>query len=185
MCYNGKVASKLKKNPAVLLNIGIIVVSLVGFALVLYWISGKIQAQAKAIADARSELLLASRSSELLAQFKSDQPEAQRYLQLVQTFLPGNEQLLDFPAWLNGLAANYKLPLDFRFQSEPVSPQGNTPGYIPINFQTTGSFDTLTAFLEQLELKAPRYFISLDNVDLQVQSNGDYQMTCQGKVYFK
>ena len=167
------------------INISLITGSLLIFALVFYWLSQKIDKQAETIAATRSELLLTSRSSELLAHFKKDAPEAQDYTLLIQRFIPSYEELVgQFPAWLNGLAANYKLPLDFRFQNEPILSQENVPGYIPINFQTSGSFDSLAAFVKELEMVSPKFFISLSSVEMR-RDGAQYHLSCQGKVYFK
>ncbi len=52
----------------------------------------------------------------LLAELKKVAPEAEPYKQAMDSLLPTQDQLLDFPRYLDALAKNYSLSVSFNFQ---------------------------------------------------------------------
>jgi len=119
-----------------------------------------------------------------LAGLKKDMVQAEVYKRAMDKMLVTQDQLIDFPRWLDSLARARQVVFNFSFVGDSVKPQGNSPGYIGFNLDAEGRFDNLTAFMKDVELKAPGFLVSLDSIGLNVSGSG-YRISSGGKVFFR
>lgn len=164
---------------------GLIVMSLGIFFAVSVVASSRIEELSAKIESSR--LALAKRAELLgnLAAIKTSAPEAAAYAQKIDSLLPSQEQLLNFPQTLGAQAAARKVSFNFSFQGAPNAPAGSSPGSAPFSIDITGSLDSLLLFLNDSELKTTKYLYALDSFDLTRSDAGDYRISARGKAFFK
>ena len=135
---------------------------------------------------AREKGLMAQRTDvvDILAELKKVAPEAEPYGRAMDSLLPTQDQLLDFPRYLDALAKNYGVSLNFNFQGEPIAAQKDSPGSLGFALSLTGQFSNNLEFLKALEAKSARFLLVVQNFSLSRVSGG-YNMGVHGLVFFK
>ena len=121
---------------------------------------------------------------DVLAELKKVAPEAEPYSRAMDSLLPTQDQLLDFPGYLETLAKNYGVSLSFNFQGEPSVAQKDSPGSLGFVLSLTGELSNNMEFLKALEAKSARFLLAVQNFSLSRVSGG-YNMGVQGLVFFK
>lgn len=121
---------------------------------------------------------------DILAELKKVVPEAEPYSQAMDSLLPTQDQLLDFPRYLETLAKNYGVSLSFNFQGESSAAQKDIPGSLGFALSLTGELSNNLEFLKALEAKSARFLLVVQNFGLNRVSGG-YSMSVQGLVFFK
>jgi hypothetical protein len=162
----------------------IIGVAVVAFGLAFYFLVQDLDSQAQKIVSDRA--LLAQRTALLLslADLKKDAGSAAVYRQAIDKILVSQDQLIDFPQWISGLARIRQISLSFSFQGDQVPPQNGSLGYINFSLDASGSLENLGAFLEDVEFKAQRFLVVLDTADLSGGESG-YRLLSHGRIFFK
>lgn len=166
------------------ISLAIIGGSIAVFALALYFLSKDVNFQEEKVVADRA--LINQRAAVLgaLADLKRDAPRGDVYKRAMDKILVSQDQLLDFPRWLDGLARVRQIGLNFSFQGSQVAPLEDSPGYIAFSLDLVGKLSYLIDFLKDIEFQSPRFLISLDNVDL-TRSGSDYRILSQGRVFFR
>ncbi len=121
---------------------------------------------------------------DILTNLKKVAPEAEPYKQVMDSLLPTEDQLLDFPRYLDALAKNYGVSLSFNFQGEPRKAQKDSPGSLGFALNLTGQLSNNLEFLKALEAKSARFLLVVQNFGLS-RVGGGYNMRLQGLVFFK
>ncbi len=167
-----------------IIGISVIAGSILAFLLVSGYMTNNLSVLADNIAASR--FLLAKRAEllENLADIKKSSSEATLYKQKMDALLPTQEQLLNLPQILNGLASAHGVSFSFSFRGTPTLPQGGSPGSIIFAMDSSGSLDALLLFLNDIEPKATRSILSLDNFDLTKVDQG-YHLVAQGRAFFQ
>jgi hypothetical protein len=167
-----------------LMQIGIASGVIAALVLATGWFAADLETQAGKVAQDR--ILIRERSASLtaLAELKRSAPQALRYEQKLNAFLPTQEQLLDFPRTLDNLARVRRLTLNFAFQGGQTTPQGDTPGAIGFALDVSGDFEDVLGFLKDVEFEPPRFLAAFDTFDLTRSEEG-YRLFTQGRVFFK
>jgi hypothetical protein len=154
------------------------------FSAVFYLLSSDLISQTgKIVAD---KALLAKRTAtlEALASLKKDAAGAVLYKQAMDRLLVSQDQLIDFPKWLDSLARVRQIGLNFSFTGDQVPPGIDTPGYIIFSIDINGALDNLIAFIRDIELQSPRFLVALSGFDLN-KTDSNYRITSQGRVFFR
>lgn len=175
-------ANSFKKQ--LLFNVIFLVAALAVLGGGFYWTTGKIDELTNKIGNQKILQFRYAHISEMLAQLKTTAPQADRYNQLMESLLPRNEQLVDFPIWLKGLATSHQLTSDFQFQGDPIAAAPPNPGYFNFTLNTGGTFENSAAFLNDLEKAIPRYLVSLEKYEV-VRGGSAYQFALRGRIYFQ
>ena len=168
-----------KKSLLILIASG---VGLVVVILSIFWVSGILYTHSQAVAKSRALVARLTRTSEFLAQLKGEAPQADAYAQHINLLLAGEEQIIDFQAWIQNLAKIHNVTLSADFNGDQVTPDEG-PGYIHFNMDASGSLDNLTAFLKEAELQTSKFLISVDGFTIN-QNSTAYQFSGRGRVYF-
>ncbi|MBI4087453.1 MAG: hypothetical protein HY434_01335 [Candidatus Liptonbacteria bacterium] len=165
-------------------NFSIIIGSMVVFAGILYFFSQELSSEAEKIVARR--LLINQRVSAIgtLAALKKDAPQADAYLHAMNWLLVAQDQLLEFPRWLDGLARVRQTGIKFSFHGNQVAPRENSPGYIPFSLDLQGGLQNLTDFLKDVEFQSPRFLAEIDNFDITKNESG-YRLSANGRVFFQ
>ncbi len=167
-----------------IVSLAIVGGSILIFASILYFLSEDLSFQAEKVVADRA--LINQRAAILgaLADLKKDASQADIYKRAMDKILVLQDQLLDFPHWLDGLSRAHQVGLSFSFQGSQVPPQGETPGYIAFSLDLTGKLGDLIDFLKDVEFQSPRFLVSLDNVGL-TKGDSAYRISSQGRVFFR
>jgi hypothetical protein len=166
------------------IGVAVILGSIILFLVASALISDQMATTSKQVADGRA--LIAKRADLLanLAEIKNNTSEAAAYQQKINNLLPSQEQLLNFPQILGSLASAHGVSFSFSFRGTPTLPKGTSPGMAGFTLDTSGSLDALNLFLNDIEVKATRFLISIDSLDLS-QSGSGYALNIQGQVFFQ
>jgi len=142
--------------------------------------------ESEAEKTATDRILISKRAAALesLADLKRNSAKADAYKQAMDKILISQDQLLDFPRWLEEAARIRRLALTFSFQGSEVQPQPNFPGYINFSLDLSGPIDDLTQFLKDFERQEPRFLVSLESFDF-VRDGSIYRVLTRGKVFFR
>ena len=148
----------------------------------IWWVSGILDTRSQTVAKSRALVGRLTRTSEFLAQLKQEAPQADAYGQHIDLLLTGEEQLIDFQAWIQTMAKVHNVTLAEHFVGNQVIPDEG-PGYIRFEMDGVGSLSNITAFLKEAELQASKFLIGIDG--FTVTQNADaYQLSGRGLVYF-
>lgn len=158
--------------------------SIAVFGALLYWISGVLSDQAAAIVAARSVVEQQAQLVASLAVLKTMKPEVDKYRQALDALLPVKDDLVNFPAWIDGLSRAHQVGDTFAFQSKAVAAGEAQAGSIGFSLDAQGTYGDLADFLKDVEFKAPRYLVTLDGITLK-RNGSTYRASVQGTVFFR
>ena len=168
-----------------LLGLGIIVVSLVGFFIIFGQLEDKLSTLSSSVSSAQTSINHKAQLLADLAELKRNSGRADDYKMRMEALLPERDQLYNYQKYLEGLAIPRKLKLNFIFQGEPVAATPSTPGSASFSLDISGSIDGILLFLRDAELKTTRNVMSIENFDLVKTDTGDYRLQIAGKTYFR
>jgi len=167
-----------------IINLAAITVIILIFWAALSWLSLDVDSVVDKIVVDRTLIKKKAEAIGILAELKQTAPEAASYKKSVDAILPPQEQLLDFPRWLDGLARARRLNIGFDFQGRETPPQDASPGYAAFILNIGGALTDILAFVKDLELQVPRYLIGIEGFDLKETGEG-YQLSTRGRVFFR
>lgn len=157
---------------------------IVVFTSAIYFFSQDLESRADKVVSDRTLINQRAAALGALADLKRDSPPADIYKRAMDKILVSQDQLLDFPRWLDGLARVRRIGLNFSFQGNQIAPGENAAGYVAFSLDLIGKLDDLVDFLKDVEFRSPRFLISLEGIDL-TRNGTDYRILSQGKVFFK
>ena len=166
------------------ISVIIIIASFLLFGSAIMWLANDIKGQSNKVQEKGTLLAGRVHSLELLADLKRNAPEVKTVGDQLNRLLPGKDNLLDFPRWLDGLSRVDKVALTFSFQGATAAAQGDQPGYVGFNMDTNGPYDNLVTFFSDLETRSNQFLVSLDSFDF-VKSDKIYRGLVLGRVFFK
>lgn len=173
---------KFKKE--VWIGVGLILGSIAIFLVASTLLSDQMAAMSKSVAEGRVRIAKRAELLGNLAQIKTMGSEAAIYQQKMNSILPSEEQLLNFPQILSSLASTRGVSFSFSFRGAPTKPQGTSPGVVAFTLDSSGSMDALDLFLNDIEPKATKFLISIDSFNLS-ESGQDYAINIQGRAFFR
>jgi len=173
---------KFKKE--IWIGVGAILGSIIIFLIASTFLSGRMAEMSQQISSARATIAKRAELLANLAEIKNTSAEAAAYQQKMNNLLPPQEQLLNFPQALSSLAAAHNVSFNFSFRGTPTLPQGSSAGIAVFSMDSSGSLDSLELFLNDIEVKATRFLISIDGFDLS-QSGAGYALNIQGRAFFR
>ncbi len=158
--------------------------SLLFFSLALFLLSGDLESRAGKVSADRALVSKGAAAISVLANLKKGAPQTVPYKQAIDKILVSQDQLLNFPKWLEGLSRTRRIALAFAFQGGQVASRGDLPAYIPFSVDLGGRLDDLKDFIEDIEFREPKFLLTLDSLDL-TRKGADYRIVSQGRVFFK
>lgn len=167
----------------------IIGVSLIAGSFLIFWIvayfgSGAITAQVEKIYNYKTAIKSHSDLIEELANQKASNPEMEKYDKAISVIFPTKDELVNLPAWLDGLARARNVNAVFSFGGEATQSKNGEAGYVGFTLNANGDYANLADFLRDVELTSPKYTISFDNFDLK-RNAGNYGAAIGGKIFFR
>ena len=131
-------------NSAVIL--GALAIAVVAF----YLLAGDITARSNAIAVARTQIAGQNNSLAAVAEIKQDSAEAAQYKTAMDELLPVQNDLINFPQWLESVAATYNVTAgDFFYRRYGVG-HAHAGRHDRFPLTTEGGSDGVVPFLEDL-----------------------------------
>lgn len=175
---------KDKFNKYLIFNFGGIFLAII-IAFVAYsFISQDITANTNKFVSDRD---LISKQNDALASFskiKQETAQITPYQTAMDKLLPSQNELINFPDWLQSMAGTYNVVETFSFASGTVQAKDLTPGYVDFSLIVDGASNDAIAFLKYIESSAPGFLLSLDSFSL-LNSQQDTKITVAGKLFFK
>lgn len=168
----------------IILSASIIIGSLVVVGLVIYLLSVNLDAEVNKATFNKTALITETTALETLADLKNNAATAQTYQSAMSKILVSQDQLINFPAWLNQLSLLDQVSESFSWQGSQVPPAAAMPGYIGFGINAAGSLEALTNFFKDVEYRKPQYLVSLDGFDI-TRSGSGYGVSANGRVFFK
>ncbi len=174
--------NKFKKE--IWLGVGIILGSIIIFLVASTLLSDQMAASSQNIAKARTAIAKRADLLANLANIKNTSDEADIYQKKINSLLPSQEQLLNFPQALGALATAHSVTFTFAFRGTPTLPTATVPGVAEFTMDSSGSLDQLKLFLNDIEVKGSRFLLSIDTFDLSQSASG-YSLNIQGRSFFQ
>lgn len=167
----------------ILISFSIILGAILFLGTASFFLARDVSSEAKMIVSDRS--LVSQRAADLsaLAELKKDSAEASRYRQIMGKILVTQDQLLDFPKWLEGFARGRQLNYSFSFLGNSIEPSEETPGYTSFSLGLNGGLDGLIGLLKDIEVLSPRFLVSVDNFSTR-RNDPSYSFSLNGRVFF-
>jgi hypothetical protein len=134
-----------------------------------------------------SDRTLISKQNDALASFSKIKQEVTKitpYQSAMDKLLPSQNELINFPDWLQGTAATFNVVETFSFASGTVPAKDLTPGSVNFSLAVDGMANDDISFLKYIESSAPGYLLSFTSFSL-VNNPNDTKITLNGKIYFK
>ena len=110
---------------------------------------------------------------------RSEYERAQIYFSLLESLLPHQDRLLNFPKDMRAIGKKHSVDVTVVFGQEVVGTP-TTPGSIQFNMVTRGTFANLLLFLD--EVKRSSYVVDLGSMELAWGAK-DTSATILGKVF--
>lgn len=150
----------------------------------LYYFSKSMNERADKIALTRALIGMRTRGLENLAELNRQAPIAAGYQQVLDLLLPTQDQLLDFPRWLDGLARTYHLNVRATFEGNQANPTESSPGAAAFSLTVGGEYREIMSFLKFLEVDSKRFLISFTKVELN-RSENTFNAKTRGLVFYR
>lgn len=171
-------------NRELLISFVILFGGLIVVGAAFFLLSRDLALQAEKAATARELIRQRAMVLEVLAGLKKEAPQAVAYKAALNRVLVSQDQLLDFPRWLDGLARGRRVALEFSFRGSQVAPEGQKPGSVGFSADLSGGLSSIVGFLKDIELQSSRFLLGLENFELN--GGGDsYVLKISGRVYFR
>lgn len=165
-----------------LVSFGIIVVAAGAAAYGLYYFSGDLTTQANKIVSDKNLISRQASVVNILAHLKNDAPQAAAYDVAINALLPTHDQLIGFQQWLMDQGRSRGLDISFNFRGDNMAATPTSYGTDGFSLSVSGSEEGVVAFLEEIEIKADAYLLSIDSFDA-TNDNGTYRLSLQGRVF--
>jgi len=167
-------------------RIGFIIV--LGSFLVAIFLIGWLGRTTRSLAeDVSSKRYLANQQlgiTETIALLQRDKNNSLDYIERAKFLIPARDELFEFSNWLSRQAATLEVGIDFKFDGSEIEPQDDSLGYAGFLLTLNGTADSLTSFIENLELKSTRFLLEFGTFSLS-EKGGKYQMSLRGQVFFR
>jgi predicted PurR-regulated permease PerM len=164
------------------ISFGVIVASIAIAAGVLYFLSGSLDSEAKAIVADRTMAEQETNSVAQLANLEQQAPQAEQYQEAIDQLLPDQYSLLNFGEWFAQLGQQYGVTATASLQGSINPSQGSTPGNATFAFVVQGPLSDMTTFLDVASSKSSGFLFTLTSFSV-TGSGTSYQITGQGTVF--
>ncbi len=168
-----------------LVGLGIIVASLVGFFIIFGQLEDKLASLSTSVSAAQANINHKAQLLADLAELKRNSGTANELKRKMESLLPERDQLYNYQKYLENLAVPRKLNFNFNFQGEPVASTPTAPGSAAFNLDISGSIDGILLFMRDAEQKTTRNIMSVENFDLVKSDSDTYRLQISGKAYFR
>ena len=166
-----------------LVGLGIIVASLVGFFIIFGQLEDKLASLSTSVSAAQANINHKAQLLADLAELKRNSGTANELKRKMESLLPERDQLYNYQKYLENLAVPRKL--NFNFQGEPVASTPTAPGSAAFNLDISRSIDRILLFMRDAEQKTTRNIMSVENFDLVKSDSDTYRLQISGKAYFR
>jgi len=166
------------------ISFGLFFVTIVVAVGAIYFLTGDIASRSSAISAARAIVAGQNNSLAAFAEIKQDSAEAAKYKTAMDKLLPTQNELINFPQWLQNVAATYNVTASFSFTASMVPAAPTVPGTIGFSLATEGKNADVISFLKNLESRAPGFLLEFSSFNL-IQSGEDTKVVTGGNIFFR
>jgi Tfp pilus assembly protein PilO len=152
--------------------------------IILILVKGDVGRRADLAEGLKATLAGHNQATESLIRLKAGEKEASSYLATLKNQLPFEEELINFPKEIIGLAERDKVELGFTFGGRGTE-ELDQLGSLSFSMSSSGTYDDTLAFLKRIE--SHRYFISLDSISLTQKSESEnlFSGVMSGKIFIR
>ncbi|MDP3729568.1 MAG: type 4a pilus biogenesis protein PilO [bacterium] len=157
---------------------GLLAITLVVFIMLL---SSDMKNRSVSVRMKREELQSRSQALQTLVTLRKDADAAANITTFLQTALPSQEKLIDFPKFFESYAKNNSMEFGFTFDSETKS-ANNRPGANQFTMKSSGTYNQFIRFLKNIEQS--QYFVKFKSIN-STRKPGDevFDITIKGEVF--
>ncbi|MEK7187844.1 MAG: hypothetical protein AAB691_03310 [Patescibacteria group bacterium] len=164
-------------------SVVVIIVSLIVGFLGLVWFRYDIESQSAKVQLLKNTIARRVQLVPLLSVLESEAEKANMYDEKLSRLLPGKDRLIDVRDFLESLASQRGVTLQFAFQGEGGPTSSGGLSSISFSLVMSGPLSGIMGFLQDIESKPRAYLLALDTFEL---SRGDqYQATFKGRLFYK
>lgn len=171
-------------NRYVFTSFGMIFSATIIAVIAFYFLSGDIITRSEAIAATRLQIAKENNSLVAFAEIKEDSTEAAKYKSAMNKLLPTQTELINFPKWLQNVAATYNVTASFSFAANTALATPTSAGTVGFSLTAEGKNEDAFSFLKDLESRAPGFLLSFDSFNL-TQSGSDTKIITNGNMFFR
>lgn len=165
---------------------------IIGLSLVLglggsYVLGQYLSTQTAAITAARIEAARVATLAPRITQLKTQEATAASYERVIGLLLPTQEALFEMPRAIEIIGQSHSVNVVFKFLGSADAGETKAGASLPFSILATGSPTNLQLFLDDIELKNPRYTISIGGIDMTggaIDANTG-QLSANGIVFYR
>lgn len=163
------------------ISIGVICIAVIAASVAMYYFSDSMTTQAATILADKNLLARQTTVLGVLADLKSQAPQAAQYTTAMNALVPTHDSLIGFSDWVTklGLRDNVSVSVSFNGQNVPAS--GSSLGTDGFAMTVVGASADTSTFFTDFE-KAQNFLVSISGFDF-ANSGPGYRITLQGKVF--
>lgn len=171
-------------NRYVWINFGMVFGVIAIGAAAISFFSGDIVSRSSAISADHALIVKQNNILVAFSQIKKDSAEATEYKTAMDKLLPTQNEIINFPQWLQNLAGTYNVTADFSFTANAVPAASSTPGTIGFSLIVDGEGGKVVSFLKDLESEAPAFLLAFDSFTL-TKNGANSRVVTGGKMFFR
>ena len=151
-----------------------------------YFLASALDAKAQAVSAARVAAARASTLGPRLAALEDQEAIAAGYERVIALLMPNQEQLLEVPRNIEQLARSHGTSASFQFLGSPAAGEAKPGDSLPFSLVVSGAPEALMAFLQNLEVRNPRYTLSVSTAELELAGQeGGGRLSVTGSFYYQ
>jgi len=171
-------------NRYVCVSFGIISGAFIVAVAAFYFLAADISSRASVVSANRAQIAKQNNSLASFAEIKQDSDEASKYKAAMDKLLPAQDELINYPKWLQNVAATYNITADFSFTANTVPAAAASPGTVGFSLTVEGENNNLVSFLKNIESQAPGFLLSFDSFNL-TKNGDDTKIVTGGNMFFR
>lgn len=163
----------------------------IGLSLVLglggsWFLARALGREAQAVSVARMTSARAATLGPRIAALQSQEEIAARYQRVLALLMPTQEQLLEVPRNIEELGRSRQVEARFQFLGSPAAGASKPGDSLPFSLTASGKPAALLTYLEDLEIKNPRYTISISGTDMSLRGEeSDATLSATGNFFYQ
>lgn len=166
------------------LNFGIVAVSGILAFVGMYLIGKDVQVRANVIIADRMQIAAQNGNLQETANLKEQLAQAQNYQMAMDTLLPSQDALVDFPSMVAAMGNLYNVKAAVSFTGVPAQTIDGQSGSLTFSLAVTGRGLDIAHFMAYMETQTPKFIVAIDSMNF-TGSDPESNLTAQGQVFFE
>ena len=185
MSTSGVPGESVSLRRVIVISSIVIVAGILALGFGMYWFSGDLNAEARAVAATREKQQIFTKGAELFAVLRDSESKADAYQQKLDTILPSRIGVFDLPDLIRGLASVHRVNQTFVFTGEETITRAGLPGFVPFKVTAEGSYENLLAFFKGVEVNQSQLLIVVGDFEFSRVDGQTSRLVFTARVFFR